>query len=61
VLLQVLPDQGLQRLMVVRGQRAPAHEDLAQGPVLLQDPGVHRGDQGVARDEVHPQRQDAEQ
>ena len=41
---------------------APAlPQDPAQGPVLVQDPGVHGADQGIARDEIHLQRQDAEQ
>jgi hypothetical protein len=36
-------------------------EDLGQGLGLLQDPGIHRGDQGIAADEVQLQRQDAEE
>jgi Ferric uptake regulator family len=36
-------------------------EDLADRPVLLQDPGVHRRDQGVSGDEVVLKGVDAEQ
>ena len=51
--LQQGPDHGV--------EGASLDEDLAEGPVLLQGPGVHRGDQGVSRDEVHLEREDAEQ
>jgi hypothetical protein len=36
-------------------------EDLAERAMLFQDPGVHRRDQGVSRDEVHLEREDAEE
>ena len=47
---------------MARRVRAPwSTQDLAQRPGLVQHPGVHGGDQGVAGDEVHLQRQDAEE
>src|SRR6266446_1233666 len=43
------------------GQGLVLLEDLSQRFGLVQDPGVHGLDQGVAADEVHLQREDAEQ
>ena len=61
VLLDVAVDQRLEQGPARRVQGAALDEDLAERPVLLQGPGVHRRDQGVAGDEVHLQRQDAEE
>jgi parallel beta-helix repeat protein len=59
--LQVALDEGLEQGAVVGPQRGLLHEDLAEGFGLVEDPGVQGGDEGVARDEVHLQRQDAEE
>ena len=61
VLLQVLGDQRLEQLVLVLGDGPLVQQDPAQRPGLLQDPGVHGGDQRIARDEVHLQGQDADQ
>lgn len=60
VLLEVLLDEGFQQGVAILGEGALLDQELAQGFGLVQDPGVHGGDQGVAADEVHLQGQDAE-
>src|SRR5262249_19130728 len=61
VLAQVLIHQGFQRGPLVLGQGALVLEDRAQGPGLIEHPGVHGGDEGVAAEEVQLQGQDAEE
>jgi hypothetical protein len=57
----VLVDQGLEHRPAGGGEGVTLDQGLADRPGLLQDPGVHRRDQGVSRDEVHLERQDAEE
>jgi hypothetical protein len=52
---EVLLNHALQPGVEVRAQRPLLQEDLPQGLVLLQYPGVHGLDEGIARDEVHLQ------
>jgi hypothetical protein len=59
--LQVLLDQGLQQEMGITTEVALLHQDLPQGPGLVQDPGIHGLDEGIAADKVHLQRQDAKE
>ena len=59
--LQVFLNHTLQPGVEVLAQRPLLQEDLAQGFVFLQHPGVHGPDEGVSRDEVHLQGEDAEQ
>jgi hypothetical protein len=54
-------DHRLHQGLLLGGQVAVPDEDLSQGLVLVQDPGVHGPDEGIAADEVHLQGQDAEQ
>src|SRR5262249_2690935 len=61
VLFQMPPHHRVEQFAVGRGEGALVEQDLPQRFGLVQDPGVHGGDQGVAADEVHLQRQDAEQ
>ncbi len=61
VLGQVLAHQRIEQAAVLLAQGPLLDEDLSQGPGLVQDPGVHGGDQRVARDEVHLERDDPEQ
>ena len=58
---QVLVDQLLQEIMSRQGQGLLLDQDPAQRLGFLQDPGVHRRDQGVASHEVHLHGQDAEE
>jgi hypothetical protein len=59
--LQVLADQGIEQGVRVLAQRPLRQQDGPQRPGLVEDPGVHGGDELVARHEVHLQCQDAEQ
>jgi hypothetical protein len=58
---QVLRHQGLQRVPLVLGQGALVLEDVTQGLRLVEHPGAHGRDEGVAGDEAHLQGEDAEQ
>jgi hypothetical protein len=58
---QMLVDQRFQQGMGIGGQGALVLEQVAQRAGLVQDPGVHGRDELVAVDEVHLERQDAEQ
>jgi hypothetical protein len=44
----------------LRVERALLDEDLAKGRALVENPGMHRCYELVARDEVHLQCEDAE-
>jgi hypothetical protein len=61
VQLQVVLDEGFKHGVGVALQCPLIDEDLSQGLGLLQHPGIHGRDQGIAADEVHLQGQDAEQ
>ena len=61
MLLEVLGDQRLQQRTAGVVERPAVHEDLAQGPSLVGDPGGEGGQQVVAADEVVLQGQDAEE
>jgi hypothetical protein len=61
VQLHVLLDQCLQYLSARRRQITPLNQKVDQSPCLIEHPRLHRRDQLVAGDEVHLQRQDAEQ
>ena len=54
-------DQRVQQRPSRIGQFPLVLEDLAQRRCLVQDPGLHRGDQGIARDEIHLQGDHPEQ
>jgi hypothetical protein len=57
----VLVDQRLQQAAPGLSEVAALDEDLAERFRLVQRPGVHPGDEGVAGDEVDLQREDAEE
>ncbi len=59
--VQVQLDDRLQSLVGRGGQGALLHEDLAKRLGLVEHPGVHRGNQGVAADAVELQGENAEQ
>jgi hypothetical protein len=61
VAAQVLLDHGVQEPVVVGVEGTMLQEELAQGHVFVQHPGVHGRHQLVAVDEVHLQGQDAKQ
>ena len=61
VLLDVMADQRLEQGAGIRLQGPALLEEVGQRPVLFEKPGVHRGDQAVAGDEVHLEGQDAEE
>ena len=46
---------------MVRGQDALVVEDLGQRLGLVEHPGVHGGDEGIAADKVHLEGEDAEE
>jgi hypothetical protein len=50
--LEVLGEHVVERLAPLGGELPPLPEDLAQRPGLVEDPGLHGGQQGVAADEV---------
>ena len=53
VLFEVLADQAIEQGVLVLGKLVHGAQDLAERFALVEDPGVHGGDEGVARDEVH--------
>jgi hypothetical protein len=57
---QVLLDQRVEHL-AAGGEVAVGAEDVAQGAVLFQDPGMQGLDEGVAVDEVELEGEDAEE
>ena len=57
----MLRHQGVQQLGPVRGEFALFLQDVRKWPVFFEHPRIHRGDQGIARNEVHLNREDAEQ
>ena len=61
VLLEVLLDEDIERGAVRRAEGTAVEEDLAQGLVLVGDPGIKCGQQRVAIDEVVLQGQQAEE
>jgi hypothetical protein len=61
VQVQVLLHQGLQQGVRVGAEGAVLLQDLSQGFALVEHPGVHGADEGIAADEVHLQGQDAQQ
>ena len=61
VLLEVFLDQGVEQLQPGRRQVAVVAQEVAERLGLVEQPGVHAGDQGVAGDEVELHGQDAEQ
>ena len=61
VLVDGALDQDLQLVAQVSREGALLDEDLAECPVLGEDPGVHGRHQDIPVDEVHLQGQDAEQ
>lgn len=58
---QVLIDHGFQKLSAGRRQFPPPDQQITEGGRLLEDPFLHRTDQFVARDEIHLERQHAEE
>ncbi len=61
VLLHEPVHQRVQQSIIVLGQSSLRVEDLTNGFVFLAGAGAHRGDERVARDEVHLERQDSEE
>ena len=61
VTLQVFVDQRLQQVALVDGQGPLFDQDPVERPRLVEDPRADRGDEGLARDEVHLHRQDTEE
>ena len=61
VLLHEPGHQRIEQSIIVRGQGSLRLENLTEGLVLRGDPGVHRGDERIARDEVHLERQESEE
>jgi hypothetical protein len=59
--LNVQLNQGIEGGPLVRSQRALFHEYLAERFAFIENPGVHRGDQRFARDEIHLERENAEE
>ena len=53
MLFQVLADQRFEQRLLLGGQGVLFAQDLAERFGLVEDPGVHGGDEGVAADEVH--------
>ena len=54
-------DHGIKEVMPGLGQSALYDKESTQRLPLVKDPSVHGGDQGIAGNEVHLQRQDAKQ
>src|SRR5437870_3560254 len=54
-------DQRLQQPPLLRRQRSRLHQVLGQRLLLGQYPGLHARNELLARDEIHLQREDAEQ
>ena len=50
---QVLAHQRLHECGAVRGEGPPSQENLSQRSALVEDPGLHGGEQGLPTDEVH--------
>ncbi len=61
VLLHEPAHQRIQQSIIVLGQGSLRLEDLTERLVFLCSAGLHRGDERVARDEVHLERQDSEE
>src|SRR5262245_55463265 len=58
---QVAVHQGVEGSPVGLDQGALALEDLAEGLGLVEDPGAHGGNEGVAADKVHLEGEDAKE
>jgi hypothetical protein len=57
--LEVLGEQVVERLTPLGGELPLFLQDLTERPGLVEHPGLHGGEQGVAADEVHLQGQHA--
>lgn len=57
----MLLDERVESRLGLRSQRALLNQNLAERLGFLQHPSVHRRNQRIPADEVHLQRQDAEE